>query len=107
MSDGDLSARIEQALGARITASSALPVGFGLEGLELRLADGRHLAVKARNAGDGPSLEIEAYMLGELARLSELPVPRVHHADADLLIWISSRRTAAASRRASSVMPAS
>jgi fructosamine-3-kinase len=86
MSGGDLLARIENALGSRITRSSALPVGFGLEGLALRLADGRHLAVKARVAGAGPSLEIETYMLGELARLSELPVPHVHHADADLII---------------------
>jgi fructosamine-3-kinase len=86
MSGGNLLARIEKALGARITASSALPVGFGLEGLELRLADGRQLAVKARVAGAGPSLEIEAYMLRELARLSELPVPHVHYADAELLV---------------------
>ena len=86
MSGGHLSARIEKALGSRVTQSSALPVGFGLEGLELRLADGRHLAVKARSGRAGPSLEIEAYMLRELARLSELPVPHVHYADADLLV---------------------
>ena len=86
MSGGDLKARIEKALGARIVQTSALPVGFGFEGLELRLADGRHLAVKARNAGAGPSLEIEAYMLGELAHLSALPVPQVHYADPGLLV---------------------
>ena len=85
MSGHDLKIRIEQALGARVMQTRTLPVGFGLEGLEVQFADGRHLAVKARN-GAGPSLEIEAYMLRELARLSELPVPDVHYADADLLI---------------------
>jgi fructosamine-3-kinase len=83
---GNLSARIEQALGERMAQSRVLPVGFGLEGLEVRLADGRHLAVKARDCAAGPSLEIEAYMLGELARLSALPAPQVHYADADLLV---------------------
>ena len=31
-------------------------------------------------------LEIEAFMLGELGRLSELPVPGVHYSDCDLLV---------------------
>lgn len=86
LSGETLKARIEQALGDRVAQSRGLPVGFGLKGLEVRLADGRHLAVKARSGGTGPSLEIEAYMLRELARLSELPVPHVHYADADLLV---------------------
>ena len=53
----------------------------------MRLADGRHLAVKARDGGAraGPSLEIEASMLRELALPSKLPVPHVHYACADLL----------------------
>ena len=43
--------------------------------------------MKARTHGsEGPSLEIEAYMLSELARLSDLPVPHVHLAAADLLV---------------------
>jgi fructosamine-3-kinase len=83
-----LKARLEQALGSRVVDMSSLPVGFGLVGLAVRLADGRRLAVKARtSAGTGkPSLELEAFMLGELARLSDLPVPRVHHAEPDLLV---------------------
>jgi fructosamine-3-kinase len=84
--NGDLKARIEQALGARVVEARPLPVGFGLDGVEVRLADGRHFAVKARHSGAGPSLELEAYMLRELARLSELPVPHVHYADPDLLV---------------------
>jgi fructosamine-3-kinase len=83
-----LTDRLEDTLGSGVVEVRPLPVGFGLTGLELRLADGRHLAVKARARAGGatPSLEIEGYMLGELARLSELPVPRVHHAEADLLV---------------------
>ena len=83
-----LKQRLEAALGSTVVEAGSLPVGFGLTGLDVRLADGRRLAVKARaGAGAGkPSLELEAYMLGELARLSDLPVPRVHHAEPDLLV---------------------
>jgi len=80
--------RLEAALGSRIVESRSLGVGFGLNGLEVRLADSRHLAVKAREGGRNgrAGLDLEAYMLNELARLSELPVPHVHYADADLLV---------------------
>jgi fructosamine-3-kinase len=83
-----LRTKLEAALGTRVVEARAMPVGFGLVGLEVRLADGRHLAVKARE-GDrrrGGDLELEAFMLGELERLSALPVPHVHYADADLLV---------------------
>ena len=88
MVGGALKARLEQALGSAVVEARALPVGFGLTGLDVRLADGRRLAVKARQgAGSGqPSLELEAFMLGELARLSDLPVPLVHHAEPNLLV---------------------
>jgi fructosamine-3-kinase len=106
-------ARIESALGSRILEAAPMAVGFGLVGLAARLADGRHVAVKARVSAQasglpqdgslrsglprsdlprsglprsGPGLEIEAFMLGELKRLSDLPVPGVHYADADLLV---------------------
>ncbi|HYJ59343.1 MAG TPA: fructosamine kinase family protein [Methyloceanibacter sp.] len=84
-----LKQRLEAVLGARVVETDSLPVGFGLTGLELRLEDGRHLAVKAAaeaGGGRGPDLALEAYMLGELARLSQLPVPQVHYADASLLV---------------------
>jgi fructosamine-3-kinase len=86
MSDSEYRARLEAVLGSPVVESTPLPVGFGLTGLIVRLADGRKLAVKARDGGAGPSLELEAYMLGELARLSDLPVPQVHHAAPDLLV---------------------
>jgi fructosamine-3-kinase len=59
-----------------------------LAGLIVRLADGRRLAVKALEGSSScaASLELEAYMLRELERLSELPVPHVHYADDRLLV---------------------
>ncbi len=82
--------RLESALGSRILDSAPMAVGFGLTGMRITLADGRRLAVKARahtqGTRAGPSLEIEAYMLAELARLSDLPVPAVHAAAPDLLV---------------------
>jgi fructosamine-3-kinase len=83
-----LKQRLEPVLGARVVETGPLPVGFGLIGLELRLADGRHLAVKAieESGTRQTTLDIEAYMLRELERLSELPVPHVHYAGAQLLV---------------------
>src|SRR3990172_12666228 len=85
---GELKMRLEDVVGSPVVEASPLPVGFGLVGLTLKLADGRRLAVKARqgNHGGTSSLELEAYMLGELARHSGLPVPHVHYADPGLLV---------------------
>jgi fructosamine-3-kinase len=86
MNDTALRQRLEAALGSPIVKTGPLGAGFGLTGLTARLADGRHLAVKARTAGNGPSLALEGTMLSELARLSDLPVPHVHVAEPDLLV---------------------
>src|SRR3990172_13236364 len=85
---GELKMRLEDVVGSPVVEASPLPVGFGLVGRDVRLADGRRLAVKAHlgNHGRTSSLELEAYMLGELARHSGLPVPHVHYADAFLLV---------------------
>jgi fructosamine-3-kinase len=81
-----LTRRIEAALGARVVASAPLALGFGLHGAEVRLEVRRRLAVKARPPrAQGQSLALEGFMLEELARLSALPVPRVHYAADDLL----------------------
>jgi len=88
----DLLERIERALGKTITGSQPMPVGFGLHGLRAKLADGRTVAVKAASVQhhNGTILALEAYMLRELARLTDLPVPQVIHADDHLLVmsWI-------------------
>ena len=66
----DLKKRLHEVLGSRVVEARSLPVGFGLTGVEVNLADGRHLAVKARERGAHAriGLEIEAFMLGELAK---------------------------------------
>jgi fructosamine-3-kinase len=87
MSGGQgLVARLQAALGSAVSETAPLPVGFGLTGLTVRLEDGRHVAVKARTSVSGPSLALEGYMLSELERLSDLPVPHVHLAEPDLLV---------------------
>jgi fructosamine-3-kinase len=87
MESGELKTRLEEVLGSPVVEASPLPVGFDLAGADVRLADGRRLAVKARQGNHGrTSLELEAYMLGELARHSGLPVPHVHYADPGLLV---------------------
>ncbi|MGK2922976.1 MAG: fructosamine kinase family protein [Methyloceanibacter sp.] len=84
--------RLQSALGSAVVESQPMSVGFGLTGLIVRLEDGRRLAVKARTqpqntgAHAGPSLELEGFMLSELKRLSDLPVPQVHVAAPDLLV---------------------
>ena len=48
MSGGELKTRLETCSARAVVEARSLPVGFGLAGLEVRLADGRRLAVKAR-----------------------------------------------------------
>ena len=86
----------------------AMPVGFGLTGLEV---DARRRAAArgegAEQAAGASISSLEAYMLGELARHSDAagaagPLRRRQISSS----WTSSRPTAAASRRASSATPA-
>jgi fructosamine-3-kinase len=83
-----LTERIEAALGARIVASSSMPVGFGLQGLVATLSDGRRIAAKASppDAPQAENLVLEGWMLAELRRLSALPIPEVHAAEPGLLV---------------------
>ena len=78
--------RLTTALGGSVTALAPMPVGFGLTGFKVELADGRRLAVKARQASARADLRLEGYMLGELARHSTLPVPAVRLSEPDLLV---------------------
>ena len=84
---------IAEAIGVRPIAAHPLPVGFGLAGFRVDLIDGDRVAVKAhRNQASRSHLETEAFMLRELAAHTELPVPAVRFASADLLImsWIDN-----------------
>ena len=86
--------KIETALGSKLIASTPLGVGFGLQGLRGTLADGREIAIKALSenspAKGADQLEIEGFMLRELATQTNLPVPEVYYSDASILVmsWI-------------------
>ena len=84
--------RIEAAVGSDVTNHSTLPVGFGLTGLRVELADGRRAAVKASRQAHDNHLGLEAWMLRELGAQSNLPVPEVYYSGDGLLImeWLPS-----------------
>src|SRR5512146_2923310 len=78
--------RLEAALGQRVTALENLPVVFGLTAFKVDLADGRKLAVKARQDPARADLRLEGYLLCQLASHSTLPVPAVYLSEPDLLV---------------------
>ena len=76
--------RIEAVTGGRVDAARRLSGGMISDAYALDMADGARLVAKI---GDGShDLRIEAYMLRFLREQSELPVPAVLHAEADLLL---------------------
>ena len=77
-------ARIAEALGREPVSSVALPGGSIGPVWRVRLSDGADVVVKY-GAAHG-RLDLEGWMLGVLAQTGALPVPRVHHAEPDLLI---------------------
>ncbi len=87
-----LFANIETALGTEIITHSSLPVGFGIIGLRVELADGRQAAVKASKSDHDRNLGLEAFMLRELRSKSRLPVPEVYYSGGGMLImqWLQS-----------------
>ncbi len=78
-----LAAAVEAALGHRPRRLSPLTGGCIAEVYRAELDDGDAVVVKQASRGD---LLLEAFMLGYLAENSELPVPAVRHAAAELLI---------------------
>ncbi len=78
-----LAAAVEAALGRRPRRLSPLTGGCIAEVYRADLDGGEAVVVKSASRGD---LMLEAFMLGYLAENSELPVPAVRHAAADLLI---------------------
>ncbi len=81
---------LEEALGAAIVQHSSLPVGYGLEGYHLYMSDGRELALKTGIAPIPGQLETEAFMLGRLKELSDLPVPQIIYSTRQMLVmeWV-------------------
>lgn len=84
--------RIEQVTGAPVARLGQVSASWGLAVIKAELANGAAVAVKTGTPDLEGHLETEAFMLRELARLSELPVPQVFHADASLLVmsWIDN-----------------
>lgn len=84
--------QVETALGTEVINFRHLPVGFGLIGLRLDLADGREAAVKASKTKTGNNLGLEAFMLRELGAKSSFPVPEIYYSGDGLLImeWLQS-----------------
>ena len=77
-------ARITAALGHAPVSATALAGGSIGPVWRVRLADGPDVVVK-HDAAHG-RLDLEGWMLARLAETQSLPVPRVLHAEADLLI---------------------
>ena len=75
---------VEAALGVRVRDSSRLSGGCVAQAWRLDLADGPGVVAKLGSPSD--RLDLEGWMLRELARRSRLPVPRVLHESPDLLV---------------------
>ena len=79
----DLAQRIAALLGAEVRSVRPLHGGCIAEVARADLADGRAVVAKRSR---GLDLTLEAFMLGELRRLSPLPVPDVLASEPDLLL---------------------
>lgn len=77
--------KVEQALGASL--ESVEPMGGGCIGqvFHLRFSGGEQRVAKV-DEGVRPRLDVEAFMLQYLQEHSNLPVPRVYHAQPELLV---------------------
>ncbi len=83
MSDGAWRA-VEAALGVPVRAASRLSGGCVAQAWRLDLEDGRAVVAKLGSVSD--RLDLEGWMLRELAGRSRLPVPAVLHESPELLI---------------------
>jgi fructosamine-3-kinase len=81
--ESELRQRVEQLLGKRVARLESLHGGMIADVRSVELASGECLVAKLSR--DTP-LSIEGKMLEFLARFSSLPVPRVVHADDELLL---------------------
>ena len=81
----DLAARTEALIGRRPERFVPLAGGCIAEVFRAELPGGERVVIK-RSRASGPDLSIEAWMLRELRRLSDLPVPSVLAGARDLLV---------------------
>jgi fructosamine-3-kinase len=78
--------KLSSLLGSEVRELAPLSGSYGIKVLQGHLADGRHIVVKAGTPPLPDHLVTESWMLAELARISELPVPKVYHSEATLLV---------------------
>ena len=78
--------KLSRLMGVEVQDLAPLAGSYGIEVLQGRLADGRRIVIKTGTPPAPDHLVIESWMLAELARLSELSVPKVYHSEETLLI---------------------
>ncbi len=81
----NLRAEIERATGERITDIAPLSGGCVGQVYRVKLASGETLVAKA-DESPNPVLDVEGFMLGYLAKHSDLPVPAIRHSSPHLLL---------------------
>ncbi len=84
MSESSLNERIRAIMGEEPLRPQRLSGGMISQVMRVDFANGNSAVVKTGE--DSHDLRIEAYMLDALRERSELPVPRVMHAESDLLM---------------------
>lgn len=85
MLDHEHIARIEVAVGERVQESTSLGGGSIARIERVALGSGRRIVVKSGVRSDA-GLDVEGRMLAYLAERTGLPVPRILHAEGDLLL---------------------
>jgi fructosamine-3-kinase len=102
----ELHSRIHIAIGLKPTRLQPLHGGCIAQVVRAEFAD--HPPAVVKSAAEDGTLDVEAFMLGYLARNSRLPVPRVLHAEPSLLIMEhlpgSSRFSPAAEEHAADLL---
>ncbi len=83
---GDVQRAISDAIGTEIVRLTSLSGGCIASVYRAELADGTMVVAKSGSALQAGGLDVEAWMLGYLAEHSELPVPKVLHAEPGLLV---------------------
>jgi fructosamine-3-kinase len=95
-----LGERVAGALGKGVRRAAALGGGAGGSVTLVELENGEKVVAKVMVEAAGEGLRIESRMLALLAERSELPVPRVLHAEPDLLVMEHRRGSSSFNERA-------
>ncbi len=90
MNPSHIEDRVRQITGHTVQATQPLHGGSIAQVVRVTLDDGNTIVAKVPRRDDDPELTLEAWMLNELQQTETLPVPKVLHAEARLLLleWI-------------------